>query len=266
MGRCNVTKGMLLKQALFSLAAVSLTVPAWAGIDPTLPNLVTIPVHGDQYPASRDFAVVAGGAFRCGGMKTLEFEVLTANIGGQDWVRPRSPDRGGFILRQLYQYTLFHYEQLFDADGNPILDDQGNPVYDYVQFYQGRKNTICIQDDRTLGDLFPCIQTHGAFFPCGSLYGNNGVSVGWADSYFRGLTGQYACIGSQTGSFLLTIELDPFLELDPNDPTLLDAEKDATHDDNLVLVYFDYDGTPSGLAIGSIVFGGGFDPAGVCPM
>jgi hypothetical protein len=247
-GGYTVIKGKFLKQASFIVSALTVmfSSSAKADIDPTLPNLVTVPVN---------FAVTVS-AFRCGGLKTLEFESLTANIGAQDWVRPRST---GFILRQIYEYTL---AQLQQVGTDP---DTGDPIFDYVRTYQGRKNTLCIQDDFSRGNMFPCLQGHDWYFNCGSTYGHQGVSVGWADSYYRGLPGQFACLGSLTGSFRLTIELDPDRELDPGDSTLLDAEKDATHDDNVVNVYFDYDGTPSGFNITSIAYGGGFDPAAVCP-
>ena len=76
------------------------------------------------------------------------------------------------------------------------------------------------------------------------MYGpgtGNGVSLGWADAYYRGLTGQWASLGSYTGDFLLETELDPDQLLQADD--LYDFETDATHDDNISRVYFTWDGT-----------------------
>ncbi len=242
-------------------ATLLLTSTGFAGPLP-LPDLVTIP---------QDFVVTNGSAFRCGaGVKDFQWESLSANIGGQDWIRPRSPDRGGFILRQVYEYTMYHLEDVgTGVDGKPMQeyaksDSRRVNDQEYVLTDLRRKNTICLQDDTRTGSVFPCIQQHGARFPCGGIYGNNGISVGWADSYFRGLTGQFACLGSLTGSFLLSVHFDPDVELDPNDPTLLDSEKDATHDNNIAYVYFDYDGV-NPPAINFIAYGGGFDPAAICP-
>lgn len=243
------------------VATLLLTSTGFAG-PLALPDLVTIPV---------DFVVTDGSTFRCGaGTKVLEWNSLSANIGGQDWIRPRSPDRGGFILRQVYEYTMYHLEDVATGvDGNPIKDyaaSNSRRVDDqqYVQTDLRRKPTICLQDDGARGNIFPCIQQHGPRFPCGGLYGNNGISVGWADSYFRGLTGQFSCLGSNTGSFQLNINFDPDVELNPNDPTLLDSEKDATHDNNLADVYFDYDGVNPPV-INAILYSGGFDPTTICP-
>jgi hypothetical protein len=239
---------ILLKLAGFAIATLGSGL-ALAGRGPDLPDLAPVPVN----------ITVDRSPFRCSNMPTFEFDVLTANIGGQDWVRPRSPDRGGFILRQIYEYQLYQLQQVG-------TDDDGNPIYDYVFIPEvsHRKNTICIQDDGGRGNIFPCLQQHDPFFDCGATYGRQGVSVGWSDSYFRGLTGQLICLNSYTGSFKANIHLDPDSELDPNDPTLFDNEVDATHDNNMVDVYFDWDGAAFSLT--DIQYGGGFDPSAVCPM
>lgn len=255
--------------SLSAAAAATLLLAGTGSAGPVgLPDLVTMPL---------DFVVTSGSTFRCGaGTKVFEWNSLSVNIGQQDWVRPRSPDRGGFILRQVYEYTMFHLEDVATGvDGNAIrayvqgdkrrADNApaGGGGQQYVQIDLRRKPTICLQDDSRFG-VFPCIQQHGPRFPCGGTYGNNGISVGWADSYFRGLTGQFSCMGSNVGSFLLKIEFDPDVELTPDDTTLLDSEKDATHDNNLAYVYFDYDGA-SAPVINAVQYSGGFDPAAVCP-
>jgi len=109
---------------------------AAAQIDPTLPNMV--PMFPDTSRVPNNFVVTN----RLGG-PTLEFEILTSNIGGQDWVRPPI-DRSAvcfsstqyFRMPQTHQYTIYWYD--------PDLGD-------YTLIDQRRKNTICIQDDPSRG-------------------------------------------------------------------------------------------------------------------
>ncbi len=207
---------------------------AEAQVDPTLPNLV--PMFPDVSRVPNNFVVTN----RLGG-PTLEWEILTSNIGGQDWIRPPI-DRSAtcfsspqyFRMPQTHQYTIYWYDP----------DQQV-----YVLIDQRRKNTICIQDDPFRGHdpQNYCLSDHtDVRFPCGCnspYYGQgrgNGVSMGWSDSYFRGLAGQWAFIGNYTGDFLLTTELDPDQLLQA--PDLLPEETDATHDDNISYVYFSWDG------------------------
>lgn len=255
-------------QKVLSAFAISVLVSALgvlpsraeAQVDPNLPNLVPIfPTH----PRSNTFIVTNRL-----GVPTLEFEIFTANIGGQDWIRPpRDRDVACvssiqyFRMPQTHEYTMYWWD--------PDLGD-------WVFLDQRRKNTICIQDDTSNGGgepLINCLQEHGATFPCGcnsSRYGpgtGNGVSKGWADSYFRNLAGQWSPIGTNTGDFLLTAELDPDQVLSADDPFLLDREKDATHNDNISYVGFTWDGVgePCGsfTCVTNINIVHTFDP--VCP-
>src|SRR5215469_10689223 len=208
---------------------------AQAGIDPTLPNLV--PMFPDPSRVANNFVITS----RLGGEPTIEFEILTANIGGQDWIRPPI-DRGVtctsstqyFRMPQTHQYAIFW----FDPD-----------LGDYTMIDLRRKQTICIQDDFSRGrdPQNHCLSDHETVrFPCGCdspYYGagmGNGVSMGWADSYFRGLPGQWALIGPYTGDFVLTTEVDPDQLLQADD--LYDWERDATHNDNISYVFFGWDG------------------------
>jgi len=75
--------------------------------------------------------------------------------------------------------------------------------------------------------------------------------MGWSDSYFRGLAGQWAFIGPYTGDFILTAELDPDQLLQADD--LLPEETDATHDDNISYVYFSWDGVGEPCSAGTCV-------------
>ncbi len=235
---------------------------AVAQVDPTLPNLV--PMFPDPSRIPNNFVVGS----RLGG-PSVEFEILTSNIGGQDWIRPPinrdvtcTSSIQYFRMPQTHQYTIYW----FDPD-----------LGDYRMTDQRRKNTICIQDDFSRGrdpQNF-CLADHfdqPVRFPCGCnspYYGagrGNGVSMGYSDSYFRGLTGQWAFLGSYTGDFLLTTELDPDQLLQAAD--LLPEETDATHDDNISYVYFSWDGSgvscPVGTCVTNVQIVYTFAP--VCPL
>ena len=242
---------MKMRLASLSLVLFPLLTAQAGGVDPTLPNLVPI------FPDRLDGNFTVTNRL---GAPTLDFEILTANIGGQDWIRPPIDrdvscvtSRQYFRMPQTHQYTMYWYD--------PDLQD-------YVLVDQRRKDTICIQDDGSRGNnpLINCLQEHGPVFPCGcssSLYGpgtGNGVSRGWADSYFRNLLGQWSFMGDRTGDFLLSAELDPDQELQADD--LLDRERDATHDDNTSWVFFSYYGG-FGPVLENVYVLHTFDP--VCP-
>jgi hypothetical protein len=179
------------------------------------------------------------------GAPTLEFSILTANIGGQDYIRPRNPDNPSqWLLQQIYEYEVWKYDEE-TGDYTTLVSRQ-------------RKNTICTIDDTRRGRVFPCLQQHGARFGCGSQPGSQGVSRGWADDYFRGLRGQFAVIGATVGDFLVIAHLDPDNDLQRED--LADSGRDADPDNNYAYVYLSLDGS-GGTA--TVVLS--FDPAEICP-
>jgi len=196
---------------------------------PGLPDLVP---YGFSDPAV---------TMRLGG-PTIEFGILTANIGGQDFVRPRNPQNPSqWLLRQIYEYVLYQ--------------DQGGV---WVEIDRRRKNTICTIDDSRTGNLFPCIQEHGARFFCGGSPGSQGVSRGWADDYFRGLNGQWAFLGDRTGRFGLLAVLDPDRDLQRTD--LPAASRDGNPDNNFAGGIFTWDGV--NLAGEQAIYW--FDPNAIC--
>ena len=219
-------------------AATLVTVPAFAGVDPTLPNLV--PTGLTNFLVTTRF---------CGGTPTLEFSILTANIGGQDWTRPLRPDGGGFRMPQIYEYVMYNWQQVG-------TDENGGGTFDWVEIDRRRKTTICTIDSQV---GFGCIVQHGAQHTCSS-FPLQGISQGWADSYYRGLTGQYSCIMGNTGEFLMEAELDPDMNL-ADDGILPATSIDATHSDNLVDLYFNWDGNTFTYEFTYLYF----DPNGVCP-
>jgi hypothetical protein len=241
-----------------ALFTALLALPSLTGAQVS-PNLV--PMFPDISRVPNDFIVTN----RLGG-PTLEFEILAGNIGGQDWVRPPIDRTVSctsvtqyFRMPQIYEYSIFWYD--------PVLQD-------YRLIDQRRKDTVCVQDDRSRGNdpQLNCLQEHDVAFPCACdsiMYGpgtGNGVSKGWASSDFRGLAGQWAYIGSYTGDFILMTELDPDQLLQAGD--LFSREQDATHDDNVSFVYFSWDGVglPCGAStcVTNVHVAYTFDP--VCSM
>ena len=200
--------------AVMGMAGLAGTMSPVLAQDP--PDLVPMGTD-DQGPQFR-FVVTN----RLGG-PTLEFSILTANIGGQDFVRPRDPDTGFYLVPQIYEYTLYLWDDTLE---------------DWVEIDRRRKNTICMIDDTRRGRVFPCIMDHPTpRFTCG---GQNGISRGWADDYFRNLAGQWVFIGDSVGWLLVQGELDPDYHLLRKDIPLNGT--DATHDNNWVYALLYWDG------------------------
>src|SRR6516164_6106241 len=181
IGRCwpRLFGGDVMNRKMFrkrALAAVLLGLALLIGLTatPTVLSGDGPPALPDLVPMGLNFNVSVTN--RLGG-PTLEFPILTANIGGQHFTRPRDPDTQQYLVRQVYQYDLYWYD--------PDVGDYTGPID------SRRKNTICMIDDGNRGRrVFQCIADRlNPFYTCG---GTNGVSRGWADDYFRGLQGQWS--------------------------------------------------------------------------
>jgi len=186
---------------------------------------------------------------RLGG-PTFEFNTLTANIGGQEFNRPRDPGTGQLLLRQIYEYVLYN-RQFVNGHG-----------WTWVEIDRRRKNTICTIDDHRVGTHagepdFSCIVEHdNPTHFCGN---NEGVSRGWADDYFRGLNGQWVFIGDNTGRFMLEAILDPDGDLQRTD--IPDSGKDGDPTNNFAQVFFTWDGSTLGPQ--QVILS--FDAGSICP-
>ena len=205
-------------------------------------EVVSMPARGVMPPP--DLAPVAIDEFtisdRLGG-PTLEFSVLTANIGRQDWARPRDPaDPTQYLFGQMYEYVLYH-----ERDG------------ELVEIDRRRNSTVCADDDLARGSVFPCIQGHGAQYTCD----DQGISRGWADDLSRASEeGQAVLIGpDNVGRFMLTVQLDPDLALQQPDLPL--ASRDGVGENNCASVSFTWDGVDFLLESVALCS----DPATICP-
>ena len=160
----------------------------------------------------------------------LEFAILTANIGGQDFWRPRDPVTQQWLIPQIYEFGLYL-----------LVYDEKAGDYFWAEVDRRRKNTICTIDDSRRGrqsDL-ACLRSRTTpFFGCGLT---QGVSRGWGDDYFRGLAGQWVVVGDYVGWFLLETHLDPDGDLQRTD--IPNRSKDATHDNNYAYAMFYWDGS-----------------------
>lgn len=249
----RLLKGTILGAVL--LGAVALAPQAHAGNSRTNTPTTTRGLP-DLSPAYEE------GSFtitqRLGG-NTLEFGVFTVNVGGRDWRRPlragvttcQSSARD-FRIDNLYHYTLFNQTGT-DPAGEPIwtvVSETDKPTICTIDNGRADPALACIQDGRTVGQ-----------FTCSC---NQGISRGWSDSYFRGLTGQWVLIGSATGNFMLAGELDPAFVL--QDADVPDDGADASHDNNYAYAFFSWDGmrgTAPSHTNGTIV--DGFEASAVCP-
>ncbi len=179
------TTTLLLSTALGGVSSAE-------GIDPSLPNLV--PMFPDPSRVPNNFVITNRL-----GPPTIEFEILTSNIGGQDWIRPPinrdvacTSSTQYYRMPQIHEYTVYR----FDPD-----------LQDWTMVDQRRAQTICFQDDGSLGrdPQTYCLHEHeDTRFPCGcsGYYGpgrGNGVSRGFSDRLFRGLAGQWAALGPNLG-------------------------------------------------------------------
>ena len=146
------------------------------------------------------------GGFEGGTHRTLRFSVSTPNIGNADVFigdpnRHIDPNGDGDISDSdgLYEYAEchahFHFRNYATYEILPVLSNGslGAPI-------QARKRGFCMIDTTPWQDTEA---PHAAFYrSCGRIGvpGNQGISTGWADQYFKWLTGQF---------FLLTGEDEP---------------------------------------------------------
>jgi hypothetical protein len=137
---------------------------------------------------------------RPGKRNTLHFEVATPNIGTADLVLG-SPLAGHSELGSGFLYSLCHSHYHFAGYAlYQLFDDTGKEVL------QGKKRAFCLEDGYRLPGSFPLPRPMNARYTCDY----QGISVGWADSYFNGLTCQYIDVtGIQPGRYRLRVTVNP---------------------------------------------------------
>jgi len=134
-----------------------------------------------------------------GTRNALHFEVTTPNIGSADLVLG-SPLAGGTALGSGFVYSRCHEHyhfagyalyQLIGADGTEVL--------------RGKKRAFCLEDYTPM-DNFPLPHTMEPKYDCD----NQGIQVGWADTYYNGLACQFMDVTSvPPGSYTLRVTVNP---------------------------------------------------------
>ena len=133
-----------------------------------------------------------------GTRNALHFEVTTPNIGSADLVLG-SPlaggtPLGGFIYSRChdhYHFAGYALYQLIGPDGKEVL--------------QGKKRAFCLEDFTPL-DNFPLPHSAEPKYDCDY----QGIQVGWADTYYNGLTCQFMDVTSVApGDYTLRVTVNP---------------------------------------------------------
>jgi hypothetical protein len=128
----------------------------------------------------------------------LHFEVTTPNIGSADLVLG-SPLAGGVVgsgfvysrCHDHYHFAGYALYQLIGADGKEVL--------------RGKKRAFCLEDYAAL-DSFPLPHTRDPKYDCD----NQGIQVGWADTYYNGLACQFMDVtGVAPGTYTLRVTVNP---------------------------------------------------------
>jgi hypothetical protein len=134
-----------------------------------------------------------------GTRKTLHFEVTTPNIGTADLVLG-DPYGGATALGSGFVYSRCHQHYHFSGYAlYQLLDGAGQEVL------HGNKRAFCLEDFTPLGS-FPLPRRMAARYDCNY----QGISVGWADSYYNGLSCQYLDLTSvPPGHYTLRVTVNP---------------------------------------------------------
>jgi hypothetical protein len=131
---------------------------------------------------------------KSGVRQTLHFEVNTPNIGTADLVLGPPQASAGFVYARCHGH--FHHQgyalyQLFDPAGSEVI--------------RGQKRAFCLLDSTRVRG-FPLTERARPFFSCD----DQGISVGWSDSYDNGLPCQFIDITSLApGRYTLRVTVNP---------------------------------------------------------
>jgi hypothetical protein len=132
-----------------------------------------------------------------GTRNSLHFEVTTPNIGSADLVLgsplAQSPLSAGFVYSRChehYHFAGYALYQLIGPDGKEVL--------------RGKKRAFCLEDYTPLA--FPLPHTENPKYDCDY----QGIQVGWADTYYNGLTCQFMDVtGVPPGTYKLRVTVNP---------------------------------------------------------
>lgn len=186
----------------------------WAGPaagDPSpstaLPNLVingprlgSSVVFKTQNFTAKDCAYVEGSLTGTGKRTLVRFDVSAANQGAAPMAL--GDPRGN----QLFEYSACHRHNHFSGYALYELfgSDPGTGRTTTAPLLTGRKQAFCLEDF----ERDPGSPTAGpAFYTCA----NQGISVGWADTYGSYLDGQWIDVtGRPPGQYWLRVTINPY--------------------------------------------------------
>jgi hypothetical protein len=134
---------------------------------------------------------VSGAGLR----RLLHFSVVTPNVGTADLIFG-DPSQNPTLFQYSPCHMHYHFSgyalyRLLDSDGNPVL--------------VGRKRAFCLED-------FERQQSPPLGGPSQSQYdcGNQGISMGWTDTYYNGLQCQFMDITDlPPGHYQLEVTINP---------------------------------------------------------
>jgi hypothetical protein len=134
-----------------------------------------------------------------GTRSTLHFDVTTPNVGTADLVLG-SPLGEAAALGEGFVYSRCHEHYHFAGYAlYQLLDGSGAEVL------RGKKRAFCLEDFVPL-ERFPLPRPMNPQYDCN----NQGISMGWADSYYNGLSCQYMdTSGVPAGRYTLRVTVNP---------------------------------------------------------
>jgi hypothetical protein len=165
----------------------------------------------EAYFSQTSCSVVEGCVGGQGKRRLLHFAVMTPNMGDLDMYLgvpdPNNP---------IFQYSACHNHYHFNGYAlYQVLDSSGNVVV------TGRKRAFCLEDFERQSNP-PLGVPARAQYDCS----NQGISMGWADTYYNGLSCQFMDLtGLPAGHYTLKVTINPDrileeLSYDNNDGTV----------------------------------------------
>lgn len=216
----------------------------WAGPaagDPSpstaLPNLVintarvaSSVAYKTQNFTAKDCAYVEGSLTGTGKRTLVRFDVSAANRGTAPLVLGDPRNNPLFEYSACHRHYHFSGYALYELFGS----DPGASTATSPPLLTGRKQAFCLEDF----ERDPGTATAGpAFYTCA----NQGISVGWADTYGSYLDGQWLDItGIAPGQYWLRVTINPYnVDNNPFYAPTSDAAKaipESTYSDNVAVV------------------------------
>jgi lysyl oxidase len=173
----------------------------------------------EAYFSSTSCSVVEGCVAADGKRRLLHFSVVTPNMGDADMYLGRpSANNPIFQYSQCHNHYHFAGYALYE-----VLDGSGNVVV------TGRKRAFCLEDFERQSNP-PLGGPARAQYDCS----DQGISMGWADTYYNGLSCQFMDLsGLAAGHYTLRVTINPDRILE-----------ELSYDNNAGTVEFDLSSEP----------------------